>query len=43
MESYPRIAKVALDVLMLFVTTYLCEHVFSTVVEVKTGLHVKMT
>ena len=36
MESYPRIAKVALDVLTSFVTTYLCERAFSTLVEVKT-------
>ena len=36
MESYPRIAKVALDVHTSFVTTYLCERAFSTLVEVKT-------
>ena len=36
MESYRRIAKVALDVLTSFVTTYLCERAFSTRVEVKT-------
>ena len=30
MESYPRIAKVDLDVLTSFVTTYLCKRAFST-------------
>ena len=28
-KSYPLIAKVALEVCMPFITTYLCEHVFS--------------
>ena len=45
-EGYPLIAKVALEVLMPFVTTYLCEHAFSILVDVKqkskTGLHAKM-
>ena len=36
MESYPRIAKVALVARTSFVTTYLCERAFSTLVEVKT-------
>ena len=36
MESYPRRAKVALDVLTPFVTTYPCKRAFSTLVEVKT-------
>ena len=36
MESYPRIAKVALDVLTSFVITYLRERAFSTLVEGKT-------
>ena len=35
MESYPRIAKVALDVLTSFVITYLRERAFSTLVESK--------
>ena len=44
MESYPRIAKVAFDILTSFATTYLCDRAFSTLVErSKTGLHVKMT
>ena len=34
-EGYPLIGKVALEVLMLFVTTYLCEHAFSILVYVK--------
>ena len=36
MESYPRIAKVALDVLTSFVITYLRERAFSILVEGKT-------
>ena len=34
-EGYPLIAKVALEVLMPFATTYLCEHAFSILVYVK--------
>ena len=34
-EDYPLIAKVALEVLMPFVTTCLCEHAFSILVDVK--------
>ena len=34
-EGYPLIAKVALEILMPFVTTYLCEHAFSILVYVK--------
>ena len=34
-EGYPLIAKVALEVFMPFVTTYLCEHAFSILVYVK--------
>ena len=48
-EGYSLIAKVAFEVLMPFVTTYLFEHVFSILVDVKakrtvflTGLHAKM-
>ena len=36
MESYSRIAEVVLDVLTSFVTTYLCERAFSSLVVVKT-------
>ena len=36
MERCSRIAKVVLDILASFVTTYLCERAFSALVEVKT-------
>ena len=46
-ENYPLIAKVALEVLMPFVTTYLCEHAFSILVDVtpkkRKSWHAKMT
>ena len=35
MESYPLITKVALEVLTPLVTTYLCEHAFSILVDAK--------
>ena len=45
-EDYPLVAKVALEVLMPLVTTYLCEHAFSILVDVKAKkrnrLHAKM-
>ena len=34
-KGYPLIAKVSLEVLKPFVTTYLCEHAFSILVNVK--------
>ena len=34
-EGYSLIAKIALEVLMPFVTTYLCEHAFFILVDVK--------
>ena len=36
MEGYPRIAKVALELMTSFVTTYLCEQAFSILVDIKT-------
>ncbi|CAM1298524.1 Uncharacterised protein r2_g811 [Pycnogonum litorale] len=36
MESYPNVAKIAIKVLMPFVSTYLCESAFSTLLHIKT-------
>ena len=42
-ESYPLIAKVALEVLMPFFTIYLCEHAFSILVDVKAKKQNRLT
>jgi len=36
MEGYPHIAKAALEILTLFVRSYLCEQGFSKLVQIKT-------